>query len=62
MKEVNEAYKRWAKERSDKARKNWYRAVKRFHEVYSYHTVIEHQRSRHRKSETQAPRKLRRNR
>ena len=54
MKEVNEAYKRWAKERSDKARKNWYRAVRKFHEVYSCHTAIEHKRNRHRKSQIQA--------
>jgi hypothetical protein len=56
MKDVNEAYKRWAKERSDKARKNWYRAVRRFHEVHSCYPAIEHQRSRHRKSKTQARR------
>ena len=54
MKEVNKAYKRWAKERSDKARKNWYRAVRKFHEVYSCHTAIEHKRNRHRKSQIQA--------
>ena len=54
MKDINEAYKRWEKERSDKARKNWYRAVRKFHEVYSCHTAIEHKRNRHRKSQIQA--------
>jgi len=37
-------------------------AVDKYNEIYSHHTVIKHQRSRHRKSKTQAPRKLRRNR
>jgi hypothetical protein len=32
MKDIDKAYKRWAKERSDEARKNWYRAVKYYNE------------------------------
>ena len=35
-------------------------AVDKYNEIYSHHTVIKHQRSRHRKSKTQAQRKLRR--
>ena len=37
-------------------------AVDKYNEIYSNHTVVKHQRSRHTKSKTQAPRKLRRNR
>ena len=37
-------------------------AVKKYNEIYSSDTIVKHQRSRHRKSKTQAPRKLRRNR
>ena len=37
-------------------------AVDKYNEIYSNHTVVKHQRSRHRKSKTQAQRKLRRNR
>ena len=61
MKNVNEAYKRWEKERSEEAKAAWYEAVRRFskglkkfHEVHSYYTAIEHKRSGHRKSQTQA--------
>ena len=36
-------------------------AVDKYNEIYSNHTLTKHQRSRHRKSKTQAPRKLRRN-
>ena len=32
------------------------------YEIYRRHTLAKHKRSRHRKSKTQAPRKLRRNR
>jgi hypothetical protein len=35
-------------------------AVDKDNEIYSHHIVIKHQRSRHRKSKTQAQRKLRR--
>ena len=54
MKDVDEAYKKWAKEKSDDAKENWYKAVKKFHEAHSYYTAIEHKRSGHRKSQTQA--------
>ena len=37
-------------------------AVDKYNEIYSHHPVVKHQRSRHTKSKTQAPRKLRRNR
>ena len=37
-------------------------AIDKYNEIYSNHTVVKHQRSRHTKSKTQAPRKLRRNR
>jgi len=37
-------------------------AVDKYNEIYSNHTVVKHQRSRHTKSKTQAPRKLRWNR
>ena len=38
-------------------------AVDKYNEVYSSHTIIKHQRSRHRKSKTQARRaQLRQNR
>ena len=37
-------------------------AVVKYNEIYGSDSVIKHQRSRHRKSKTQAPRKLRRNR
>ena len=37
-------------------------AVDKYNEIYSNHTPIKHKRSRHTKSKTQAPRKLRRNR
>ena len=37
-------------------------AVDKYNEIYSNHTVVKHQRRRHTKSKTQAPRKLRRNR
>ena len=37
-------------------------AVGMYNEIYSNHTVVKHQRSRHTKSKTQAPRKLRRSR
>jgi len=30
MKEVNEAYKRWEKERSEEAKAAWYEAIRRF--------------------------------
>jgi hypothetical protein len=35
-------------------------AVDKYNEIYSNHTVVKHQRSRHTKNKTQAPRKLRR--
>jgi hypothetical protein len=34
MKEVNEAYKRWEKEKSEEAKAAWYQAVRRFSENY----------------------------
>ena len=37
-------------------------AVDRYNEIYSNHTVVKHQRSRHPKSKTQTQRELRRNR
>ena len=37
-------------------------AVDKYNEIYSSHTIVKHKRRRHRKSKTQAPRKLRRNR
>ena len=37
-------------------------AVDKYNEIYSNHTVVKHQRSRHTKNKTQAPRELRRNR
>ena len=37
-------------------------AVDKYNEIYSHHPVVEHKRSRHTKSKTQAPRKLRWNR
>jgi len=37
-------------------------AVDQYNEIYSNNTLIKHQRSRHPKSKTQAPRKLRRDR
>ena len=37
-------------------------AVDKYNEIYSSHTLVKHKRNRHRKSKTQAPRKLRRNR
>ena len=37
-------------------------AVDKYNEIYSNHTVVKHQRSRHTKSKTQTQRKLRRNR
>jgi hypothetical protein len=37
-------------------------AVDKYNEIYSNNTTIKHKRSRHRKSETQAQRKLRWNR
>ena len=37
-------------------------AVDQYNEVYSKHTLVKHKRNRHRKSKTQASRKLRRNR
>ena len=37
-------------------------AVDQYNEVYSNNTLAKHKRSRHTKSKTQAPRKLRRNR
>ena len=37
-------------------------AVDKYNEIYSNNTTIKHQRGRHTKSKTQAPRKLRRNR
>ena len=37
-------------------------AVDKYNEIFSSHTIVKHQRNRHRKSKTQAPRKLRRNR
>ena len=36
-------------------------AVDKYNEIYSNNTTIKHQRGRHTKSKTQAPRKLRRN-
>ena len=35
-------------------------AVDKYNEICSNHTVVKHQRNRHTKSKTQAPRKLRR--
>ena len=35
-------------------------AVDKYNEIYSHNPVVKHQRSRHTKSKTQAPRKLRR--
>ena len=37
-------------------------AVDQYNEVYSNNTLVKHKRSRHTKSKTQAPRKLRWNR
>jgi hypothetical protein len=37
-------------------------AVDKYNEIYSNNTLVKHKRSRHTKSKTQAPRKLRRNR
>ena len=37
-------------------------AIDKYNEIYSNHTVVKHQRSRHRKSKAQAQGKLRRNR
>ena len=37
-------------------------AVDKYNEIYSSNSSIKHQRSRHRKNKTQAPRKLRWNR
>ena len=37
-------------------------AVDQYNEIYSNNTLTKHQRSRHTKSKTQAPRKLRRDR
>ena len=54
MKDVNEAYERWAKEKSEENKKLWYKAVRIFHEIHSCHTAIEHKRNRHRKSQIQA--------
>ncbi len=36
MKEVNEAYKRWEKEKSEEAKAAWYEAVRRFSEICNY--------------------------
>ena len=37
-------------------------AVDKYNEIYSNHTIVKHQRSRHQKGKTQTQRKLRRNR
>ena len=37
-------------------------AVDQYNEVYSTHTLVKHKRNRHRKSQIQAQRELRRNR
>ncbi len=36
MKDVNEAYKRWEKEKSEEAKAAWYEAVRRFSEICNY--------------------------
>ena len=54
MNEVDEAYQKWDKERTEEAKELWYKAVRRFSEIHSYHTTVEHKRNRHRKSQIQA--------
>jgi hypothetical protein len=36
MKEVNEAYKKWEKEKSEETKAAWYAAVRRFSEICNY--------------------------
>ena len=62
MQEINKAYQKWEKEKTVEAKELWYKAVRRFSEIHSSHIAVEHKRNRHRKSQTQAQRELRRNR
>jgi hypothetical protein len=59
MKDVNEAYKRWEKEKSEEAKAAWYQAVRRFSEICNYSSA---QCERNRRNKTKAQRKLRRDR
>ena len=51
MNEIDEAFKRWDKNRTQENKDAWYRAVKKFtNEIYSNHTTVKHKR--HRRSKT----------
>ena len=54
MEEINKAYQKWDKERTEEAKELWYNAVRRFSEIHSSHIAVEHKRNRHRKSQIQA--------
>tara|TARA_Y100000590_G_scaffold134576_1_gene153984 strand:+ start:200 stop:358 length:159 start_codon:yes stop_codon:yes gene_type:complete len=51
MEEINKAYQKWDKERTEEAKELWYKAVRRFSEIYSSNSTVEHKRNRHRKSQ-----------
>ena len=47
MEKVNKAYQKWDKERTEEAKELWYNAVRRFSEIHSHYTTVEHKRNRH---------------
>ena len=49
MNEIDEAFKRWDKNRTQENKDAWYRAVKKFNEIYSDNTAVKHERNRNRK-------------
>ena len=51
MEEINKAYHKWDKERTEEAKELWYNAVRRWCEIHSYYTAVEYKRNRHRKSQ-----------
>ena len=54
MEEINKAYQKWDKERTEEVKELWYNAVRRWSEIHSHYTTVEHKRNRHRKSQIQA--------
>ena len=47
MNDVDKAYKRWEKEKSEEAKAAWYQAVRRFSEICNYSSA---QRERNREN------------
>jgi hypothetical protein len=46
MEEINKAYQKWDKERTEEAKKLWYKAVRRWSEIHSQLKIINNGREK----------------